>query len=306
MGFQLKGQTIARSMLEHYLSKPAPPLLILHGPAGVGKFSSAEWFIQCSLCEIGTGCGQCPSCRLFARQEHPDYILFPEERVLIGDEKQPAPFTVRWLIRTRLMYPPFKAERRFILIPRADLIQNEAETALLKTLEEPPDHTRFILMVEDLELLKETIISRGVCIPFHLIPSATMSEITGQSDPYILDLMGGSLELSSLILDESFIKLKEKIEDGLGHPMGLHELEIYVSLEKNFQTWKTHLDRSYEEVLDLIGLMILKSSERLPDFPAIADAVFDLKAGLHKRMAGMTHYHLSRFFARLARILFGH
>ena len=222
MSFQLKGQSIARSMLDHYLSKPAPPLLILHGPAGVGKFSAAEWFIQCSLCDIGNGCGQCPSCRLFARQEHPDYILFPEERVLIGDEKQPAPFTVRWLIRTRLMYPPFKGQRRFILMPRADLIQNEAETALLKTLEEPPDHSRFILMVEDLELLKETIISRGVCIPFQLIPASTMADITGQSDPYILDLMGGSLELSNLILDESFIKflvalLKAGVVSGILH-----------------------------------------------------------------------------------------
>ncbi|MEQ8350177.1 MAG: hypothetical protein RH862_01750 [Leptospiraceae bacterium] len=306
MGFQLKGQSIARSMLDHYIGHPAPPLLILHGPAGVGKFSAAEWFIQCALCETGNGCGQCPSCRLFSRQEHPDYILFPEEKILIGDEKQPAPFTVRWLIRTRLMYPPFKAAQRYILIPRADLIQNEAETALLKTLEEPPEHSRFVLLVEDLELLKETIISRGVCIPFHLIPGNTMSEITGQSDQFILDLMGGSLELSSVILDDSFIRLKEKIEDGLGHPMGLHELEIYASLEKNFQDWKTQLDRSYEEILDLIGLMILKSSERLPDFPAVAEAVFEFKAGLHKRMAGMTHYYLSRFFSRLNRVLFGH
>lgn len=306
MPFQLKGQTIARSMLDHYLNGSAPPLLILHGPAGVGRFSAAEWFIQSALCETGNGCGQCPSCRLFARQEHPDYILFPEDRVLIGDEKQPAPFTVRWLIRTRLMYPPFKSERRFILFPRSDLIQNEAETALLKTLEEPPEHSRFMMLVEDLSLLKETIISRGVCVPFHLIPSATMAEITGQSDPYTLDLMGGSLELSSVILDQSFQRLREKIEDGLGHPMGLHELETYVSLEKNFQEWKTHLDKSYEEILDLIGLMILKSSERLPDFPLIAEAVFQLKAGLHKRMAGMTHYHLSRFFARISRILFGH
>lgn len=304
MGFQLKGQNIARSMLEHYLNLSSPPLLLLHGPSGVGKFSAAEWFVQCSLCETGNACGQCPSCRLLARKEHPDYILFPEDRVLIGDEKQPAPFTVRWLIRTRLMYPPFKSRRRFILIPRADLIQNEAETALLKTLEEPPEHSRFILLVEDLERLKETIISRAVSIPFHLIPTSVISEITGEKDHYVLDLMGGSLELVSLISDPSFNKLKDRIEDGLAHPMGLHDLENFLAQEKNFQDWKDHLERSYEEILDLVGLMILKSSERLPDFPAIAKCVFDLKAGLHMRMAGMTHYHLSRFFARLARVLF--
>lgn len=306
MGFQLKGQNIARSMLEHYLDRPAPPLLLLHGPSGVGKFSAAEWFVNCSLCETGNACGQCPSCRMFARKEHPDYIIFPEDRILIGDDKQPAPFTVRWLIRTRIMYPPFKSERRFILIPRADLIQNEAETALLKTLEEPPEHSRFIFLVEDLELLKETIVSRAVSIPFHLISSAAMAELTGQADPYALDLMGGSLELAGLILDDSFRKLRERIDDGLAHPMGLHDLEVFVSQEKNFSEWKEHLERSYEEILDLVGLMILKSSERLPDFPDIAGAVFDLKAGLHMRMAGMTHYHVSRFFARLARILFGH
>ncbi|MCB1165392.1 MAG: hypothetical protein KDK37_02875 [Leptospiraceae bacterium] len=304
MGFTLQGQSIAYSMLEHYLNLGAPPLLILHGPAGVGKFSSAEWFVQSALCETGNACGRCPSCRLFLKREHPDYIQFPEDRILIGDEKQPAPFTVRWLLRTRLQYPPFKAARRYIVFPRADLIQNEAETALLKTLEEPPEHSRFLFIVEDLELLKETIISRGVSVPFHLIPGSDMAKLTNQNDHYLLDLMGGSLELSGIVLDQSFSQLREKIEDGLAHPMGLHELEVFVSNEKNFQEWRERLDRSYEEILDLIGLMILKSSERLADFPEIADTIFRFKAGIHRRMAGMTHYYLAQLFTRIGRILF--
>ena len=180
---ELKGQPIASRMMNAHLEGHPPPLMVLYGSDGTGKWSAAEAFIQQSMCEVGTGCGACPACRKILRGEHPDFIRFPEDRTYIGETSEPAEFTVRWLLNTRLCYTPFDGDIRFVLFPRADLIQHEAETALLKTLEEPPEHTRFIFLVRSLDDLKQTIVSRGVAIPFRLLPEAVVRELGRRAEP---------------------------------------------------------------------------------------------------------------------------
>ena len=170
----IKGQPVAVTLLSNYLEREIPPLLILHGPDGVGKWSAAEAFIRHRFCQTRQGCGNCTPCRKLQNGSHPDLIAFSEEKIQIGDHENPEEFTVRWLLRTRIRYAPNESDLRFILIPRADLILHEAETALLKTLEEPPEHTKFIFLTPDLSLLKETIVSRGLCIPFQRLNRSAM------------------------------------------------------------------------------------------------------------------------------------
>ncbi len=102
---------------------------------------------------------------------HPDLVEFAGESVLIGPEKEAPEGTVRHLLRKILPYAPWKSEARVIIFQNAAGIKDEAETALLKTLEEPNLRHYFFLSAQTADLLKETIRSRAIITRF-VEPSA--------------------------------------------------------------------------------------------------------------------------------------
>ena len=207
-------QDIAKTILKKYLKgHHPPPLLLFHGPSGVGKYLSAESFINQALCEKGTVCGECKSCRNLLREEHPDFIRFPQDKIFIGQEKNPEIFTIRWLLQTRICFRPILARLRFILLPCGENIQNEAETALLKTLEESPEHTRFIILTNDISKIKKTIISRAISIPFYLLSQDSIKKITKLEDKLDLQCLGGSLDYAPILRNDLYPQLKSKIQD---------------------------------------------------------------------------------------------
>lgn len=97
---------------------------------------------------------------------HPDLIEFTGESVLIGSEKETPVGTVRHLLRKVLPYAPWKSYARVVIFQNAQGIKDEAETALLKTLEEPNSKHYFFLSVQCADILKETIRSRAVVTRF--------------------------------------------------------------------------------------------------------------------------------------------
>lgn len=99
---------------------------------------------------------------LIAEGRHPDLVEFSGESVLIGSEKDAPPGTVRHLLKRVLPYSPWRANARVIIFHNAAGIKDEAETALLKTLEEPAENNYFFLSVQTADALKETIRSRAV------------------------------------------------------------------------------------------------------------------------------------------------
>lgn len=99
---------------------------------------------------------------LIAEGRHPDLVEFSGESVLIGSEKDAPPGTVRHLLKRILPYSPWRAQARVIIFHNAAGIKDEAETALLKTLEEPAENNFFFLSVQTADALKETIRSRAV------------------------------------------------------------------------------------------------------------------------------------------------
>ena len=303
---ELKGQPIASRMLSSYLLGYPPPLLVLHGPDGTGKWSAAEAFIQQAMCEVGTGCGTCPACRKIMRGDHPDFIQFPEDRTYIGETDDPAEFTIRWLLSTRICYTPFAGDIRYVLIPRADLIQHEAETALLKTLEEPPEHTRFIFLVRNLADLKQTIISRGVAIPFRLLPRPVMKEIAGELSDEELDLLGGSLHLAPFLKTQLYQKMAEMIRNGLEHPQALAQLEkwLHQGERSRFSDLTEGETFDYQELLDIFSLVLLQATRDHKQRAALCAAAFEFKSQLHRDMSGLHPYLMGRLFQKMDRLLF--
>ena len=132
------------------------------GPDGVGKRRVAEWVAALVNCdEVGAPCGACRSCHRVLDPEatHPDVLI------LEPDGRQITIAQVRELIRT-VPYPPIEATYRVVIIDPADAIGEAAANALLKTLEEPPSKTRFVLVSSRPDALLITIRSRCQRITF--------------------------------------------------------------------------------------------------------------------------------------------
>lgn len=157
---------------------------LFDGPEGVGKELAARALAARLLCEApglaadADACGECRACRLFAAGNHPDYHLI--ER---GLHKRHPDATVRGgrglflvvdVVRRFLIEPaansPSLGRRRVFLIRDAERMNEGAQNALLKTLEEPPGAACLILVTSSGERLLPTIRSRCQRVPFDLLP----------------------------------------------------------------------------------------------------------------------------------------
>ncbi len=179
--------------------------LMFVGPVGVGRRTTALALAERLFCPTpkgADGCGDCPNCRLVRSGNHPDLIeLWPTVKLpSAGDD--PRVFTLRdhqgvnhnlvsvkdatlarefpgvrqirqvqiqELIR-RLGFRPIRGGRRLVIVNQAEWLGIEAANAFLKTLEEPPAGTSFVLTVPDSGRVPETIRSRCQIVAFALVP----------------------------------------------------------------------------------------------------------------------------------------
>jgi DNA polymerase-3 subunit delta' len=138
-----------------------PPSLIFAGPEGVGKRLTALALAQALNCdrplttEAGRdACGECAPCKRIARGVHADVLV-----VEPGDSGTIKLDQVREAI-DRTAYRPFEGRRRLVMIDGADALNVEAQNALLKTLEEPPPASVFVLITDRPDMLLPTVRSR--------------------------------------------------------------------------------------------------------------------------------------------------
>jgi DNA polymerase-3 subunit delta' len=141
-----------------------PPSLLFSGPSGIGKRLTAVAAAQALNCLKGStfqvpgsgfdACGKCTACKRIARGVHPDVIIVePGESGAIKIEQ------VRDVV-IRAAYRPFEGRRRVVIIDDADALVPAAQNALLKTLEEPPSASMFVLVTARPDVLLPTVRSR--------------------------------------------------------------------------------------------------------------------------------------------------
>jgi DNA polymerase-3 subunit delta' len=144
----------------------APHAVLLVGPAGVGKTTLAEDLAAGLLCTasdpLARPCGTCRACRLVARDRHPDVHRLgpdgPGRQVVIGGPGSRVR-GVRDLV-AELALMPVEGGARVAIIESAQRMNEDAQAALLKTLEEPPDGVTIVLCADAEEPLLPTIRSR--------------------------------------------------------------------------------------------------------------------------------------------------
>ena len=234
---------------------------IINGERGMGKKMLAEAFVQTLFCEQHgmDACEECPECGKVSRHNHPDviYILPDEGKKTIGVEN------IRDNLVSDVYIRPYSREIKVYIIPDADLLNPSCQNAILKTIEEPPEYVRLLLLTENAERLLPTIRSR--CIELDLKP------VTGEDERIrrllmqeyelpeyvttsILQFAQGNIgKALSLAGSDSFQKMLDTIFSLVSHIDGMRSYEIADRIEdikKTAAEEKTDI----KEYLDLLLL----------------------------------------------------
>src|SRR4051812_28043814 len=151
-----------------------PPSLVFAGPGGVGKRTTAVALAQALNCERelnGDACGTCGPCTRIARGVHADILVIEP-----GDSGTIKVDQVREAI-DRTAYRPFEGKRRVVIVDEADALLSEAQNALLKTLEEPPPGSVFVLVTARPDVLLPTVRSRCQRLRFGPLAAAEVAGV---------------------------------------------------------------------------------------------------------------------------------
>ena len=159
-------ETLRRAVVEGRTSHA----YLFCGPRGTGKTTMARLLAKALMCEKGPGQlpdGTCEQCRLIAAGEHPDVAeLDAASRTGVDN--------VREEILSRVNYAPTLGRCKVYIIDEVHMLTPAAFNALLKTLEEPPEHVVFIMCTTDPQKILATILSRVQRFDFHSIGNDEM------------------------------------------------------------------------------------------------------------------------------------
>lgn len=139
---------------------------IIQGEAGSGKKLLAGIFAAALQCEEGgiEPCGHCQSCKQAVSGNHPDIRRITHEKVTIGVDD------IRLQLNNDILVKPYSRPYKVYIIDEAEKMTEQAQNAMLKTIEEPPEYAVILLLTVNAKLLLPTILSR--CILLNVRPVA--------------------------------------------------------------------------------------------------------------------------------------
>ena len=244
------------------------------GTRGVGKTTLARILAKCLNCETditSTPCGMCNACKEIKEGRFIDLIeVDAASRTKVEDTRE---------LLENVQYSPASARFKVYLIDEVHMLSNHSFNALLKTLEEPPPHTKFLFATTDPQKLPVTILSR--CLQFNLKPLSSkiiadfiMDILKKESvifdEEGVWDIAGtadGSMRDALTLLDQGISYCKgqinsDAIREMLGVPDRLQSFFILQALA----------EKSAPNVIKVISQL----SEGSPDFKGLLDNLLSL------------------------------
>ena len=206
---------------------------IINGERGMGKHTMAEAFISTLFCEEhgADACEACSECGKISRHNHPDvrYIVPEEGKKTIGID------AIRDQLVGDVYIKPYSREIKAYIIPDADSLNISCQNAILKTIEEPPEYVRLLLLTENAESLLPTIRSR--CIRLDLKP------IVGK-DQAIRELLMKKYELPEYLT----APIMQFAQGNIGRALSLAEGDHFTKLLDSVFRLVSHIDsmQTYE------------------------------------------------------------
>ena len=278
--------------------------ILFTGSDGIGL----EHFTKCLtaglLCENADenslACGDCRSCHLINGESHPDlFMVEPEET-----GKQIKVDTVRKFIDSIHLKSQYGRYKIAVITP-ADAMNRNAANSLLKTLEEPPEHSLLILLSHRPNLLPITIRSRCQQIRFnpafddetvHWVEQHLPAELAADKNAkHLLTQAGGAPLAIEAMLENSVLEYQTQLLEDLFAIKGMHEDPIKVA-----ERWKTY-DASQvflwlsQLFADMVRLKVLVQPVRISDTKVIGRLQELIKQLELRELSGFYHLLLENY-----------
>ena len=263
-----------------YRNKVSHSYLFL-GQEGIGKKMIAKEFAKGILClNDDKYCNNCKSCLEFDGNNNPDFYIVEPEGNNIKIEQ------IREL-QKKVQEKPIIATKKVYLIDNADLMTKEAQNALLKTLEEPPEFVTIILIGENDNAFLNTIKSRCMILHFNYISDTEIKKYLEKNydmkiTPKMLDIFQGSIGKAIELKDkqEQYLIIEEVIKN-------LENLDL-IEFIKKLDILYTSKDEILD-ILDYINIILLKKAKEDVKYTNCIEIVENTK----KRINQNANYDMS-------------
>lgn len=235
---------------------------IFAGEDGAGKNLLADAFALALQCEEAVqssespvehlnACGKCKSCIQAASDNHPDIIRITHEKASIGVDD------IRAQINNDIQIKPYSSPYKIYIIDEAEKMTEQAQNALLKTIEEPPEYVVILLLTNNLDVLLPTIVSRCVTLKLQAVDKNVIKDFLMekhqvpdyQAEISTIFAQGNVGKAIEYALSRDFEEIKQEVLHLLKY---IGEMELYEILDA-LKRISEQKDRIYD-YLDFIIL----------------------------------------------------